>query len=223
MFAFQLQYKKVKHISLRIKQDGDIVVSAPLGLDKQYVDDFVRSKSEWIKRNMALLEKRQKQSKQYINDNQKLFLGELYHCDYNVQMNLLYHFDHEKKALHLSQHKKALKQCYQETAETVFSDVLSEMLLKIVPYYQKTPELQLRQMTRRWGTCYAQENRIIINTKLIQAPQSLIELVILHELIHFIHPHHQKPFYDLFDQLMPDRKEREKRLADYAFILDVKI
>jgi predicted metal-dependent hydrolase len=39
-----------------------------------------------------------------------------------------------------------------------------------------------------------------------------IDYVITHELVHLIHPHHGRAFYELLDTLMPDWRSRKERL-----------
>ena len=46
----------------------------------------------------------------------------------------------------------------------------------------------------------------------MKADEGCIEQVILHELLHFVHPNHSPAFYALLTQLMPDWKERKQRL-----------
>ena len=52
------------------------------------------------------------------------------------------------------------------------------------------------------------------NINLIKAPKTSIEYVILHELIHLIHPNHSKDFYDLLGALMPNHEKRKKVLDE---------
>ncbi|MBE7038759.1 MAG: M48 family metallopeptidase [Ruminococcaceae bacterium] len=47
-FLYELQYKKVKNINLRIKQDGKIYVSANKFVPKKVIEDFLMSKAEFI-------------------------------------------------------------------------------------------------------------------------------------------------------------------------------
>ena len=219
----QVEYKKVKNLTLKIKPEGEIIVVAPIGLQRSTIDQFVQSKAPWIEKKLAMIEEKQKLRDNLLQQGSRLFLGESYTLKNEPSLERGYQFDHEAKILYLSRQKQALQKSYQDLAETVFQNVLQSLLPRMNPFYAKRPTLTKRQMSKRWGTCYPQENRIIINTKLIQAPYSLIELVILHELLHFVHPHHQKSFYELFDQLMPDRKQREQKLKNYSFILDIKI
>ena len=63
-----------------------------------------------------------------------------------------------------------------------------------------------------WGSCTAAGNSIRLNLQLMKADESCIEQVLLHELLHFVHPNHSPAFYELLTRLMPDWKERKHRL-----------
>lgn len=45
---FNIIYRKRKTMSLEIKRDGIINVIAPNGLDKTFIVDKVKNKSDWI-------------------------------------------------------------------------------------------------------------------------------------------------------------------------------
>lgn len=77
----------------------------------------------------------------------------------------------------------------------------------------KKPEIKLRTMSSRWGSCAYTKGRITINKRLIAYPIAAAEMVMLHELCHFVHPDHSKDFYALLQTLMPDWKARKKLLS----------
>ena len=74
------------------------------------------------------------------------------------------------------------------------------------------PVLKVRDMKTRWGTCNLRTCTITLNMRLAQKPRALQEYVILHEYVHFLHPHHQPPFHAEMSRLMPDYKIRRKML-----------
>ena len=95
----------------------------------------------------------------------------------------------------------------------VFSEVLDRMYPLIRGWGVKKPEIKLRTMSSRWGSCAYTKGRITINKRLIAYPIAAAEMVTLHELCHFVHPDHSKDFYALMQTLMPDWKARKKLLS----------
>ena len=68
---YELQYKKVKNINLRIKQDGKIYVSANKYVSVDFIDEFVISKSDLIKKTLEKIGEKEKTiKKQYFDDNE---------------------------------------------------------------------------------------------------------------------------------------------------------
>lgn len=82
------------------------------------------------------------------------------------------------------------------------------------------PNLRVKKMQTLWGSCSRKHRTVNLNYYLYKAPVACVEYVILHELLHFIYPRHDKQFYDTLTVMMPDWQER-KRLLDYEIVLGV--
>ncbi len=69
-----------------------------------------------------------------------------------------------------------------------------------------------RYMTSRWGSCIPSKGRLCFNLQLADKPESCLEYVILHELLHLAHPGHGADFKADLDRYMPDWRSRNKLL-----------
>jgi len=219
---YTIARKKVKRLNLRIR-DGIVKVTAPHYLNEKEIIEFVESKSKWIYENVKKQEKQNKKSDITISDgNIILHLGEKYKVkiiknnknfvklDSISEKILINTEDTENNEL-----KKNILENFQRIeANNYFNIILKETYKKVVHLGISYPTMTIRKMKTRWGSCSYYKNRITINFYLIKESIELIELVILHELIHFIHPNHSKDFYKLHKELMPDYKEREKKLNE---------
>jgi predicted metal-dependent hydrolase len=67
-------------------------------------------------------------------------------------------------------------------------------------------------MKTRWGTCNYIKKVITLNTRLFNFNKNIIEYVIMHEYVHFLHANHGKYFHEEMQKRMPDYKERRKIL-----------
>ncbi|MDD2401573.1 MAG: DUF45 domain-containing protein [Clostridia bacterium] len=93
-----------------------------------------------------------------------------------------------------------------------------ESLERVYPYVERygvgKPDIQIRTMKARWGSCLLNDKSILLNSELIKAPKLCIDYVVLHELIHFKHENHDSNFYDFMTSLMPDWKQRKEILDE---------
>lgn len=74
------------------------------------------------------------------------------------------------------------------------------------------PEIKIRKMSSRWGSCIPGKQKVTFNSLLLEKPLESIEYVVVHELSHFIHPDHSKAFYEFVGRILPDWKNRREGL-----------
>ena len=63
----------------------------------------------------------------------------------------------------------------------------------------------------RFGSCSA-KNSLCFSWRLMQYPDECVDYVIVHELAHIVHKNHGPEFYALIGSVLPDYKERIKKL-----------
>ena len=68
--------------------------------------------------------------------------------------------------------------------------------------------IKLSQQKRAWGTC-SSKGSIRINWRLADAPLSVLEYVVAHELTHLLHHNHSKEFWQTLSNIMPDWKQTQ--------------
>jgi hypothetical protein len=79
----------------------------------------------------------------------------------------------------------------------------------------KFDKIYIRDQKTRWGSCSSRSN-LSFNYKIALLPNDLFEYIILHELMHLRHPHHQKSFWDDLNYVCADVKEKRKQLHQYS-------
>ena len=102
--------------------------------------------------------------------------------------------------------------------EEVFLYVMHDVHSKFIPLGIDFPELKIRSMTARWGSCHTYKKMIVLNRRMIEAPLNCISHVVTHEFCHFIHPDHSAKFYTLLDKMCPTWRE-DKKLLESLVIL----
>ncbi|MBK9002183.1 MAG: M48 family metallopeptidase [Myxococcales bacterium] len=73
------------------------------------------------------------------------------------------------------------------------------------------PLIVVREQRKRWGSCDA-KGTLRINWRIIQAAPSLIDYVLVHELVHLRHQNHTRAFWAEVERMMPDYDERRRKL-----------
>ena len=68
--------------------------------------------------------------------------------------------------------------------------------------------LKIRSYRARWGSCNLKGD-ISLNWKLIMLPESVIDYVLIHELVHVLRHDHSKFFWQLVEKKCPNYKEKK--------------
>lgn len=222
VFEYELITKKVKNINLRINREGNVTVSANKRVDRAYVDNFVIANEERILSAKNRLIQKPKyasdQPKEFVDFEKFYILGRQYELkvvqsDFEsvkiVDNNIIL------SVKDISNYK-AKEKLYKAWSKEMQVDVFNKVSLQIYEIFKQYnidyPEIKIRSMKSRWGSCQPQNKIITLNSKLIETPIQCIEYVVLHEYAHFIHQNHSKEFYNFVQSLMPDYKARKLEL-----------
>lgn len=224
---FTLIRKNVKNINLRIKSDMTVLVSASNSVPLEYLLDFVKKKAPWILNNLDRYSKIQKkitESKEYVSGEEFRLFGR------QLRLRVI-ESDHEEVLLNgdflelyvknkrnYSRKKNLVEVFYKDLMIRAFDESLDKMVRKLALDFM--PEIKIRYMTSRWGSCVAKKKTILLNSTLVYAPKFCIDYVILHELLHFSNPKHDKAFYQTLTAYMPDWREC-KRILDEVIIRNI--
>jgi predicted metal-dependent hydrolase len=66
--------------------------------------------------------------------------------------------------------------------------------------------ITVRNQRSRWGSCN-HKGAISLNIKLMRLPEQMRDYVILHELMHLLHPHHGPEFWAAMEACMPGARK----------------
>jgi len=61
----------------------------------------------------------------------------------------------------------------------------------------------VRRMKTKWGSCNTKAGRIWINLELAKKPDSCLEYIVVHELVHLLERRHNDNFFALMDRVLP--------------------
>lgn len=223
-----------KTIGIVIEPDGKVIVKAPINLDQQVILDTIQNKRKWIVEKLMLTEEIKKPipvrhelvSGEKILLKNRLIRLKIHTCS-NKRSNISYAF----RTLHiyvnetLSQKereeeiKRVLINWYKDKALNIISDRI-EIYLKLVDYHHQ--EIKVRDQKIRWGSC-TKDGKLIFNWRIVMAPISAIDYVIVHELCHLIEASHSAKFWDMVESLFPNFKKWREWLRINGLNLDLRI
>ncbi|MFT9493990.1 M48 family metallopeptidase [Anaerosolibacter sp.] len=230
IIAFDVQRKNVKNINLNVRPDMSIVVSANEKVPMDYILDFVKSKASWIIKNIGYFKDVQSEytaDKVYLSGETFKYLGKQYRLKVvetdeseGVKYYRGYLYLSVKDKHNYTSKEKLINDWYRAKAAEKFAKSLEKMYSYVEKYGIDKPEIQIRTMKARWGSCTPEKKSILLNAELIKAPKLCIDYVVLHELIHFKYRNHNNDFYDFMTSLMPDWKQR-KEILDEEIVRDL--
>jgi len=125
------------------------------------------------------------------------------------------------KAAWIAKHQERIAGLPEPLAPGAEAEELRRTLKKVAPqvveYWAQVmglpmPDIAIRRMTTRWGTCNTATKRITLNLELARRDPSLLEYVVVHELAHLIERGHNQRFYAVMEQYLPDWKQRRRLL-----------
>ena len=219
--SYTLERKPVKNINLRIRADQCVYVSAPKDVAAKMVDAFVVEKSAYILRALKKFKDKDRETvseNKFVNGETVKFLGRNLRLKVKNASRSKVESDESYVTLYVKDEQNAdLKKRVLETwLRKKCKDEITAICKKVYPQVKKYgvafPEIQLREMVSRWGSCSPKKGFVTFNTALIAMPVSCIEYVVTHEFTHFLYPNHSKKFYQQLATFMPDWEERKKRL-----------
>ncbi len=82
-------------------------------------------------------------------------------------------------------------------------------------------DLRIKDQKRLWGSCTATDV-INLNWRLIMAPVEVLDYVVVHELCHLRHRHHQPPFWHAVGEVLPDYDRHRRWLKNNGHLLTLR-
>jgi hypothetical protein len=223
--SYKLTFQDRKTLGVKVYPDCSVKVIAPDNSTNETIELKLRKKAPWIiKQQTEFLSYHPlTPPKSFVTGETHLYLGQQY------RLSIESDFDQkEKGTVKLKNGRikvyskdpspmlrsRYLKKWYRQRAEEWFESLFEVSLDRFKGKNQlpKKPEkLEIQMMSNRWGSC-TPGGKIILNPELIKASKASIEYVIVHELCHLIHHNHNRKFFKLQDEVMPDWKKWKERL-----------
>jgi len=212
-------YKPVKNLHLNVLPPvGKVRVTAPQNMNDDAIRTFLATRISWIKKMQAKFKGQERQTpREYVSGETYYFFGKKYKLEVletdttpSVEIK-----GKTKILLTIRTETNVLKR--EEIMQNWYRDELRKFLEKTIDKWEKkigvkTNSWSIRRMKTRWGTCNYKKKNIWLNLELAKKPESCIEYVVLHELLHLIEEKHSEKFTALLNKYMPKWKSEKEEL-----------
>jgi predicted metal-dependent hydrolase len=205
-----------KHLKITLKNNGDVRLTVPWLITEKQAREFLLSKIDWIE------EHRKKPSTvsngQHIGKSHRLVIRSSHDNRYHTRVannEIIISIPQGINESHPTVQKHATK-AIERALKQEASNLLPQRLEFLANKYDYSyNSVTVKKLSSRWGSCDNHKN-IILSFYLMQLDWSLIDYVIVHELVHTVHQHHQAEFWHELEHVMPDCKERRKTLKQFG-------
>lgn len=217
---FNIIYRKRKTMSLEIKRDGIINVIAPNGLDKGFIVDKVKNKSDWIIKKLDEIEvlNNNRYKRSYESGDIFLYLGNEYILEVlidKITIGTCVSLENNKLIVRSNSNNKDV---IQRTLKNWYTDETLGIVKERINYYKlffedAVTSIKIKDQKSRWASC-TYKNEILFNLRCSMMPIQIIDYIVVHEMCHMEHRNHSKDFYLSVERILPDYKGRVKWLKN---------
>ncbi|MEN8210036.1 MAG: SprT family zinc-dependent metalloprotease [Candidatus Fermentibacteria bacterium] len=211
---YRLRYsRRAKRLSIQVVP-GEVRVTAPPGVRISVIDEFVRSRADWLTGKLSYFESITPPSipSEFIDGSELTIFGE------TKVLRLSRSTSETEKLLQRNGSLCAYLPVDADPAMAVKKWLDALLLGHVKGIVEKYSHLRLvpsgirfRTASTRWGSC-SPSGVIMINRRLVHAPLSVVEYVVVHELAHLRHRNHSKKFWNFVESVLGDVKPRKQWL-----------
>ncbi len=223
MIDFNLRHAARKTMAIHVHPDMRVEVIAPKDAELENIYQKVRKRAKWVRTQQIFFEQFHPRTppRQYISGENHRYLGRQLRlkvkqglvCEVKISAGHIIVSSHYPGNVKLTE--TLVTEWLKEKAHRKFRERLEICLQKFPAPEKFRPQgVIIRQLQNRWGSMTGAK-RLVLNTRLIHAPVSCIDYVIIHELCHIQHPDHSAKFWKLLATILPDWQKRKNQLEKY--------
>jgi len=209
---------RLKHTYLSFDDEGNLIIKSPK-VSQKYIEKLLLKKSSWINSSKKKILQKKGRTVDFSKKRELYFYGKAYPLELQTWTKkrsklifedtqfILCYSDYNEVAF-----QKHIDHFYKEKAKEFIPAMLNNWSSVMELEYNK---VSFRKTKRQWGSCSG-KNDLSFNSMVVKLPEDVIEYIIVHELAHIRHKHHQKSFWSLVEKYLPDYKERIALLKHYT-------
>ena len=205
---------RAKYIRIKLTNNGELSVILPKRSLVRHAHEFVKSKSEWIKKHLDAITI--DSSTFHPESLELVLLSETWLINYvqtqsesvNTKEKPNYRLEVYGNVEESDLVRRAINLWCRKKARPIFSSMLESTAEKYGFHYNR---LSIRSQKTRWGSCSNKKN-INLNSKLLLMPIDVVQYVMIHELCHTVEMNHSVQFWNLVEECDVDFQKNRKKL-----------
>jgi hypothetical protein len=221
-YPIKVKRSKRKTASIYIERDGSLSVLVPDMYSDQDVSALSKANEYKIFKYQAKRELLNEKAvkREAVNGQSFLYLGRTYYLQFDnkvgeIQFKGRYFYAPEGSAYKL---KSMFKAFYRHRG-------IKYLAPKVMQYAEKmgvhVEEISVLDLKTRWGSCSVKKPKINFHWKVMMAPVSVIDYLIVHELTHLKHKRHYADFWNDVDKILPDYRKQIHWLKENGASLEL--
>lgn len=211
--------KNIKNIHLAVyPPTGRIRIAAPLTTNEDTLRLFAISKIGWIRRHQRTFDNQERITARAYKQREshhvrgRRYLLNIIEADTppKVVLRTRTYIDlYVKPNSPTEKRHSVMTEWYREELKKRIPTLIEkwEKLLNV-----SVNEWQLKQMKTKWGSCNIAKKRIWLNLELAKKPDSCLEYILVHEMVHLVERHHNDRFRLYMDTYLPNWSQLKTEL-----------
>lgn len=213
---YSIQYSSRKTLSIIVERDRTVLVRAPLNTSEELIAKEVNKRKRLLLKKIEHNQKYPfpKPAKEFVSGETLMYLGKNYRLYITDNITEKIVFDN-KFYIDKENQRKAnslLKEWYIKAAKDIILPKAKAIAKQLGVVYNNINILDLKY---RWGSCTPKDN-IHFNWRIIKAPITVIEYIIIHELTHLLEANHTPEFWNRVAIMQPDFEKAKSWLKEFG-------
>ncbi len=203
-----LTRKPIRSVRLKVTRDGQLMVSAPPQVSLTQLAAFIASKEDWISSQQRRRQQEAADQDRLVDGGALKLWGQWLPVHRRIGRAGV-QSDSESRIIISAHDDLGAERAVRSWRADQVAERAPQYVMRWAPVIGIFPTLiRTRWMTSRWGSCNFKTGVITLNTQLSRYPETALEYVVVHELVHLVHPDHSGQFWDLVARILPDHVNR---------------
>jgi len=213
-----------KTLSIYVERDGGVSVLAPESMQDKELREVLEKKEYLIQRHHAQWDflNGSRIDREFVNGQSYMYLGRNYRLRFvpDKEQDVFLQLKNGYFCLKKSEKLKASHrfiEFYKEKGLDLFEKQAQFYASRLGVNYDHIRVIDLKN---RWASC-SDKKRLNFHWKCVMAPLSVINYIIVHELVHFKYKKHDRKFWNEVDKVIPDYKAHVEWLRSFGASMDL--